>query len=415
MKGKYNNYSSEIKRQIMESGNPNLFPELNIPRSTARYWIERAKPIITEKKKDISLIDRINKLEQELLRERRKIEFIKVHMKVFAKIVEPKVRKKYKTSIVKNVESYRSKLGINECIKLIDLPRTTYERWRIKNYKCKNSRSKFCTKTKGNQLTFNEVKTMEKMLGSKKFAHLSIRSLQYYCLRENILNCSLDSWYRYRALFDMKRPYNHKKYPRKYRIGIRANKVNEIWHIDATQVRLDDGTKAYLQTIVDNKSRFIVGWNIDRSINSNNTFKVIENAISSSSKPGTLMMDGGTENTNKLVGKVLVHKNIKRLISRLDTHWSNSMIECVFRSLKNNYLYNQKCKTLRDLERKVSFYFKEYNSKIPHSSLGGAVPSEVYLGNWSLDIEVNLKARIQEGLRKRILFNKGLTCCTEIQ
>jgi len=29
-RGRYRNYDQDIKRQIMESGNPNLFPEMNI-------------------------------------------------------------------------------------------------------------------------------------------------------------------------------------------------------------------------------------------------------------------------------------------------------------------------------------------------------------------------------------------------
>ena len=40
----YNHYSVRIKRAIIESRNPALFPELKIPRSTAYHWIRRGVP-----------------------------------------------------------------------------------------------------------------------------------------------------------------------------------------------------------------------------------------------------------------------------------------------------------------------------------------------------------------------------------
>ena len=38
-RGKYKSYSSEVKAAIVSSRNPNLFPNLSIPKSTAQHWI----------------------------------------------------------------------------------------------------------------------------------------------------------------------------------------------------------------------------------------------------------------------------------------------------------------------------------------------------------------------------------------
>ncbi|MBT7608325.1 MAG: hypothetical protein HN576_01120 [Bacteriovoracaceae bacterium] len=40
----FRKYDDSIKSRIIKSGNPNLFPELKIPRMmTALYWIKKAK------------------------------------------------------------------------------------------------------------------------------------------------------------------------------------------------------------------------------------------------------------------------------------------------------------------------------------------------------------------------------------
>ena len=70
----YRKYDDSIKEMIIKSGNPNLFPELNIPRTTAMYWIRNSKRKvrIQEVNYDKALLDKIEKLEKELQEERLK-------------------------------------------------------------------------------------------------------------------------------------------------------------------------------------------------------------------------------------------------------------------------------------------------------------------------------------------------------
>ena len=41
-------------------------------------------------------------------------------------------------------------------------------------------------------------------------------------------------------------------HPPKPTVGVRASRPNQIWHIDTTAIKLIDGTKVYLQAVVDN-------------------------------------------------------------------------------------------------------------------------------------------------------------------
>ena len=64
----YRKYDDQIKEMVIKSRNPDLFPELNIPRTTALYWIRQSKEIIRLKqiKYDDALLSKIERLEAEL-------------------------------------------------------------------------------------------------------------------------------------------------------------------------------------------------------------------------------------------------------------------------------------------------------------------------------------------------------------
>ncbi len=50
----YRTYDHRLKRAVAESGDPGLFPELNIPRSTARGWIRHGVPdVVTTEDMDL--------------------------------------------------------------------------------------------------------------------------------------------------------------------------------------------------------------------------------------------------------------------------------------------------------------------------------------------------------------------------
>jgi transposase InsO family protein len=49
-------------------------------------------------------------------------------------------------------------------------------------------------------------------------------------------------------------------HPTKPRVGVRAIKPNEIWHVDTTLIRLVGGAKVYLHAVIDNYSRRILAW-----------------------------------------------------------------------------------------------------------------------------------------------------------
>src|SRR5208282_3428910 len=96
---------------------------------------------------------------------------------------------------------------------------------------CGLTEMKICPKQAGNQLTFQEVQKMKNLVTATEYGHFPIRSLHYFAKREKILFCSYSTWRKYIDQYGWKRP---RKKPRAkmIRIGLRAKRPNEIWHLD---------------------------------------------------------------------------------------------------------------------------------------------------------------------------------------
>lgn len=132
-----------------------------------------------------------------------------------------------------------------------------------------------------------------------------------------------------------------------------------------------------------------------------------------------VMMDGGPENDNSNVLKFVASRNFKRLIAQVDIHFSNSMVESLFRCLKSNFLDGEEIESTSDVEKKCSFYFTGHNDRIPKAIFRGQRREKCSLVCGQLPIDKSSKTvlRPQEwsGLRsiKRSLVRPAMTFLTK--
>ena len=108
-----------------------------------------------------------------------------------------------------------------------------------------------CPKTTPNQVTPDEVNTIREMVTSDRYRHVSTGVLARLAERLGLVFASPSTWYRLVRLHSWRRP-RKRIYPVKPKVGIRATKANEIWHVDTTVIRLLDGSRVYLHAVIDN-------------------------------------------------------------------------------------------------------------------------------------------------------------------
>lgn len=410
----YRKYDPAIKNMIIKTGNRNLFPELKIPRTTINYWLKNSRP-----EKKVSKEKLIEQAISSYRKESKELRAINIILRKCTKEIlknscffDPK-SKANRSYVVDLVEEFKNVLPIKRIISILGVSPTQYYRWRTEKIGCVYSEVKKCNISKSNQLTLEEQSTLIKFAKASHFKKFSTKSLMFYCKRKKILTCSLDSWYKYMKLYGVKRGlFKHKR--KRYKTGIRAKNINEIWHIDITEVKTLEGQKLYLQLVIDNYSRMIVGWKVSQDKSMELTYKTLIKSFNISPEfKGILLSDDGRENTGGKPRKLLLGKGIKQIIAKKEIRFSNSMVEAVFRIFKQKYLFKEP-KDLSSFYRLVYKFVYQYNYIIPHSSLDGITPNESFNKSQCPDFLKNkFRAEMLDLRKKR--REKNLKCmkCSE--
>jgi len=110
------------------------------------------------------------------------------------------------------------------------------------------------------------------------------------------------------------------------------------------------------------------------------------------------------------MSKAAAFLSIKRMIARVDIHFSNSMVESLFRMLKTNFLKSETLRSLQDVERKIDFFFTEHNEVIPRYQFQGATPKEKFLNTWTKSDLQKMTDGLAAAVDKRIQEHKEVSC-----
>lgn len=146
---------------------------------------------------------------------------------------------------------------------------------------------------------------------------------------------STTTWYRLIRAHKWRRP-RQRLHPAKPKIGIRATRPNEIWHVDTTLIRLLDGSKVYLHAIIDNFSRRILAWRANESFVPAVTSELlVETAQRLDDDKPQLLVDGDIENYNSAVDKLEDSGLLTRILAQTEIRYSNSLIESWWRVIKH--------------------------------------------------------------------------------
>ena len=121
------------------------------------------------------------------------------------------------------------------------------------------------------------------------------------------------------------------------------------------------------------------------------------------------MVDGGVENFNDAVGKLVNDGILKLILAQTDISFSNSLIEAFWRILKHQWLFLNQLDNIGKLRGLVEFYVEQYNSHLPHSALQGQTPDEMYFGTGEV-IPDELATARRKAMKARIEANREMAC-----
>jgi transposase InsO family protein len=315
-----------------------------------------------------------------------------------------------KLQLLRAIDRSRAHLPLRAVLRVIGLSHARYHDW-VRDDRCGLNDRPSCPQSSPQQLTPDEVNTIRDLATSQAYRHVSTGILARLAQRLGKVFASPTTWYRLIRTHKWRRP-RQRVHPVKPKVGIRASGPNEIWHVDTTLIRLLDGSCAYLHAVIDNFSRRILAWKVSATFDTSATAELLLNTSKElASDQPLLLVDGGVENFNVAVDKVVESGLLKRVLAQTEIRFSNSLIESWWRVLKHQWLYLNTLDTVTTVRKLVAFYVQQHNTHLPHSAFRGQTPDEMYFGTGS-DIPQQLEAARIAARQLRMKANRALTCQT---
>lgn len=411
-------YDHRLRDLVRQTRDVTVATSVGVPRSTANGWL-RESPRATVTVDALSMDGQ--DLQVEILRLRRRVRKLRAVLRILIAVLRAfDVNLGHrrlpdgtsKSIVIRAVERARSVLKLKTALGIVGLSPSRFHAWQRAERACDLDDHASCPKTSPHRLTTDEIQTIKEMVTSTDHRHVSTGTLAILAQRMGRVFASPTTWHKLVRERGWRRP-RLRVHPSKPKVGIRASRPDEAWHIDTSIIRLVDGTKAYLCAVIDNFSRRILSWRVSGRFDPANTVAILLDAARSSvrqrDEPPMVLADGGSENVNGNVDELISSGLLKRVLAMTEIRFSNSMIEAWWRTLKHQWLFLHTLDSVEKVRRLVEFYVAEHNGRLPHSAFRGQTPEEMYFGRGD-DIPDELDAGKKAARQKRLEANRVLAC-----
>lgn len=250
-------YDHRIRDHVARTGNVDLFPELDIPRSTARSWIRRGPSDVISLQDEQ---DELRALRERLARVERRLAVVSAVMTLLVALIRalgvslartrvPEAADKAR--LLSAIERARRTLPPGSVLRILGLTASRYHAWVRAQGECELDDRASCPGSTPHRLTAVELMAMKELACSPAHRHMPVRALALFAQRARLVLAHPVTWYRVIRERGWRRPRT-RVHPEKPREGMRAAAPDEAWHVDTTIVRLVDGTRAYVHAVIDN-------------------------------------------------------------------------------------------------------------------------------------------------------------------
>lgn len=274
-------------------------------------------------------------------------------------------------------------VGITRACASIDLPRSTYYRWRQADaHPVKENQPR---PTPPRALSQREKETVQTVLNSERFYDSPPRQVYATLLDEGTYYCSWRTMYRLLAeKGQVRERRNQLTHPVTIRPQLVATAPNQLWSWDITKLKGPvPWTFYYLYVVLDVFSRYVVGW----LLAARETAVLAEQLLAEScARQGvaqdqlTIHADRGPSMRSKTVALLLADLGVTKSHSRPRVPDDNPFSEAQFKTMKYRPDYPDRFGSLAAARQWAREFFRWYNQDHYHSALGLMTPAMVHAG-----------------------------------
>ena len=188
---------------------------------------------------------------------------------------------------------------------------------------------------------------------------------------------------------------------------------HQMWATDASYFRVVGWGYYYLVTVMDDYSRFILAWKLQKDMSANSLIEVVQEAVDVTGMTDVpvedrtkLLSDNGAGYVSRSFRDYLRLVGIGHILAAPFHPQTNGKVERYQRSLKREV--NQLPYELpSQLERAIAGFVDYYNYRRYHKALGNVTPADVLYGRREEILERRKEVQLQTINRRRD-YNQGL-------
>jgi transposase InsO family protein len=307
-----------------------------------------------------------------------------------------------KSTILAQVESQSR--GKRQALVKLGVPKSTYYRWRRRQPDSRNRRSPW------NRITPNE--DLRILAVAREFPDLSSRQLAAWITYNEGFAVSESTVYRILRREGMvKRQEQQLVAGKEYHT--KTTRPHQMWATDASYFRVAGWGYYYLVTVMDDYSRFILGWKLKKDMSANSLIDVVQEAVDATGMTDVpvenrtkLLSDNGAGYVSRAFRDYLRLVGIGHILAAPFHPQTNGKVERYQQSLKREV--NQLPYELpSQLERAIADFVDYYNYRRYHKALGDVTPADVLYGRREEILKRRKEVRIQTVNHRRD-YNQSL-------
>ena len=193
----------------------------------------------------------------------------------------------------------------------------------------------------------------------------------------------------------------------------KTTRPHQMWATDASYFRVVGWGYYYLVTVMDDYSRFILAWKLQRDMSANSLIEVVQEAVDATGMTEVpvedrtrLLSDNGAGYVSRSFRDYLHLVGIGHILAVPYHPQTNCKLECYHQSIKrevNQLTYEAPS----HLEQAIADFVDYYNYRRYHKALSNVTPADVLYGRRQQILQRRKEVQIQTINRRRD-YNQGL-------
>jgi len=300
-----------------------------------------------------------------------------------------------KAKILAHVENQTR--GKRQALMSLGIPRSTYYRWRQGQPNTRRGRP-------WNRIMPNEERRI--LAVAREFPDLSSRQLSAWITDHEGFAVSESTVYRILKREGLVKrqeiqPVASDEYHTK------TTRPHQMWATDASYFKVVGWGYYYLVTVMDDYSRFILGWKLQKDMSANSLIEVVQEAVDATGMTDVpvenrarLLSDNGAGYVSRAFRDYLNLVGIGHILAAPYHPQTNGKVERYQQSLKKEV--NQLPYEIpNELEKAIADFVDYYNYRRYHKALGNVAPADVLYGRRNKILERRKEVQIQTINRRR--------------